>query len=57
MRDTGRGFDPTAIAPDRRGVAESILGRAERAGGRALFTTAPGQGTEVEIHIPRRITR
>lgn len=57
VRDTGRGFDPATIAADRRGVAESIVGRAERAGGRVAFTSAPTVGTEVEIHVPRRSGR
>jgi signal transduction histidine kinase len=53
VRDTGVGFDPESVAADRRGIAESILGRAERAGGKAAVTSAPGGGTEVEIRIPR----
>ena len=44
---------PDAVAADRRGIAESIVGRAERAGGKATVTSAPGGGTEVEIRIPR----
>lgn len=44
VRDRGRGFDPAAIAGDRRGVAESIRGRMERYGGRAEVRTAPGGG-------------
>jgi signal transduction histidine kinase len=53
VRDTGVGFDPEAVAADRRGIAESILGRAERAGGKATVASSPGSGTEVEIRIPR----
>jgi signal transduction histidine kinase/phage shock protein PspC (stress-responsive transcriptional regulator) len=53
VRDTGIGFDPDAVAADRRGITESIVGRAERAGGKATVTSAPGGGTEVEIRIPR----
>ena len=49
VRDRGPGFDPTAIPEDRRGVRESIVGRMERNGGRALIHTKPGGGTEVEI--------
>jgi signal transduction histidine kinase/phage shock protein PspC (stress-responsive transcriptional regulator) len=55
VRDTGVGFDPDAVATDRRGIAESIVGRAERAGGKATVVSEPGGGTEVEIRIPRRI--
>jgi signal transduction histidine kinase len=54
VRDTGVGFDPAAVAADRRGIAESVIGRAERAGGKATIVSQPGVGTEVEIRIPRR---
>jgi signal transduction histidine kinase len=54
VRDTGAGFDPTAIAPDRHGIADSIIGRIERVGGRATVTSSPGAGTEVELTIARR---
>ena len=37
-----------------KGIAESIEGRMERAGGRATIVTEPGEGTEVELHLPRR---
>ena len=53
VRDRGAGFDRTAVPDDRKGVAESIEGRMERAGGRATVTTSPGNGTEVELHLPR----
>ena len=49
VRDRGKGFDPDAVAADRRGLAESIRGRMERVGGTATITTAPGDGTEVEL--------
>jgi phage shock protein PspC (stress-responsive transcriptional regulator) len=49
VRDRGRGFDPAAVPPDRRGVRESIVGRMERHGGRAAIHSAPGEGTEVEL--------
>ncbi len=49
VRDRGDGFDPDAIAPDRRGVRESIVGRMERHGGGARIQAAPGGGTEVEL--------
>jgi len=54
VRDRGRGFDPEAVAPDRRGIRESIEGRVERRGGKVVIRTAPGEGTEVEIVLPRR---
>ena len=54
VRDRGRGFDPATVAPDRRGIAESIEGRLERAGGTAAIVSAPESGTEVELRLPRR---
>lgn len=53
VRDTGKGFDPSAIATDRRGVSQSIIGRMERAGGSAVITSEIGEGTEVELTIDR----
>jgi signal transduction histidine kinase len=53
VHDRGPGFDPDAVPPDRRGVRESILGRMERHGGRAVVRSAPGTGTEVELTIER----
>jgi signal transduction histidine kinase len=54
VRDAGVGFDRTAVAPDRHGIADSIEGRMKRAGGTAAVTSAPGEGTEVELRLPRR---
>ena len=54
VRDRGAGFDRAAVPADRRGLVESIEGRMERAGGRATVVTSPGEGTEVELHLPRR---
>jgi signal transduction histidine kinase len=53
VRDRGAGFDPAAVPEDRRGVRESIVGRMERAGGRADIRSSPGGGTEVAIEIAR----
>jgi signal transduction histidine kinase len=52
VRDRGAGFDPAAVAADRRGVRESIIGRMERAGGRAEVRSTGG-GTEVGLSIER----
>jgi signal transduction histidine kinase len=49
VRDRGPGFEPEEIPADRRGVRESIVGRMERHGGRAVVHAAPGEGTEVEL--------
>jgi signal transduction histidine kinase/phage shock protein PspC (stress-responsive transcriptional regulator) len=51
VRDRGGGFEPAAVPADRRGIAESIVGRMERHGGRAAIHSAPGEGTEVELTL------
>ncbi len=53
VRDTGSGFVLADIGDDRLGVRESIQGRMERVGGIAEITTAPGEGTEVHLSVPR----
>jgi signal transduction histidine kinase len=53
VRDRGAGFDPSAVADDRRGISDSIEARLARAGGAATITSSPGEGTEVELTIPR----
>ncbi len=53
VRDRGRGFDPAAVPPDRRGVADSIEARVRRHGGTAEIRSAPGEGAEVELSVPR----
>ena len=54
VRDDGRGFDPTQVPAERRGISESIAARMHRAGGRASVTSAPGgKGTTVRLEWPR----
>jgi len=53
VRDRGAGFDPEAVNGDRRGIAESIRGRMARHGGTAAVRSVRGQGTEVELVMPR----
>jgi signal transduction histidine kinase len=53
VRDRGRGFDPAAVPADRRGLSESVHARMLRRGGTANVVSAPGQGTEVALSIPR----
>jgi len=53
VRDRGRGFDPGAVATDRQGIAESIRARMTRHGGTVVIRSAPDQGTEVELVMPR----
>jgi signal transduction histidine kinase len=52
IRDRGRGFDPSVhTGPDRRGIADSIVGRMAQHGGSAAIRSAPGEGTEVELRM------
>jgi signal transduction histidine kinase len=53
VKDRGPGFDLDAVAPDRMGVRESVLGRMRRHGGRAEIRSAPGEGTEVRLSARR----
>ncbi|WP_436773941.1 MacS family sensor histidine kinase [Yinghuangia sp. YIM S09857] len=58
VRDDGPGIAPgrleEARAAGRLGVSQSIEGRLRDVGGTALLTSVPGQGTEVELRLPRR---
>ena len=54
VRDLGSGFNPDSVAADRRGIADSIVGRLERHGGTAEVTSRPGAGTEVVMRLPRK---
>ncbi|NUR48461.1 MAG: sensor histidine kinase [Hamadaea sp.] len=57
VRDDGAGIVPgrlaEAAAAGRLGVAQSIEGRVRDLGGTTVITSAPGEGTEVEMRIPR----
>ena len=53
VRDRGAGFDLDAVPEDRMGVRGSIIGRMERHGGSARIRTEPGEGTEVQLRMPR----
>jgi len=53
VRDEGSGFDVSSLPEDRRGIAESIVGRMQRHGGTAVVTSEPSTGTEVRLVIPR----
>jgi signal transduction histidine kinase len=52
VRDRGRGFDSGRPGAGR-GLAESIVGRMERCGGTAAICSAPGEGTEIDLHLGR----
>jgi len=52
VRDRGAGFDPGTIAEGRHGVRGSIIDRMARHGGTGEVRSAPGDGTEVRLHLP-----
>ncbi len=52
ISDRGRGFDPAATPPSRRGIRDSITGRMLAAGGRAAVASRPGAGTTVTVSWP-----
>lgn len=51
VSDLGRGFDAGQVAPDRRGIAESVVGRMQNHGGTAVVASVPGEGTEVHLQL------
>jgi signal transduction histidine kinase len=57
VRDDGAGMPAerlaAARADGRLGVAQSIVGRLRSLGGTATVTSLPGEGTEVELRLPR----
>jgi phage shock protein PspC (stress-responsive transcriptional regulator) len=55
VRDEGTGFDIDAVPADRRGIAESVIGRMRRHGGTATVVSSPGKGTEVQLQLPRAV--
>ena len=50
VRDRGSGFDPATISTG--GIADSIVGRMQDAGGSAHIKTSPGTGTDVTLYLP-----
>ncbi|NEA39217.1 ATP-binding protein, partial [Streptomyces sp. SID11385] len=57
VRDDGPGIPEGRLAEaaeqGRLGVAQSIRGRLADLGGSAALVSVPGQGTEVELRLPR----
>lgn len=53
VRDRGPGFDPDAVPGDRLGLRESVVGRMSRNGGTATVRSTLGEGTEVQLQMPR----
>ena len=56
VRDRGKGFDPATVPADRKGLAESVRARMARRGGQATIRSAPGEGTEVSLTMPRAVS-
>jgi signal transduction histidine kinase len=58
IRDDGPGIRDGRLAEaaeaGRLGVSQSICGRLRDPGGSATISSAPGEGTEVELRLPRR---
>jgi len=57
VRDRGKGFDPATVPADRKGLAESVRARMARRGGHATIRSAPGEGTEVSLTMPRPVNQ
>jgi signal transduction histidine kinase len=57
VRDDGVGMPLArplqAAGAGRLGLAQSIRGRVSDLGGETVITSAPGQGTEIELRVPR----
>jgi PAS domain S-box-containing protein len=51
VADDGRGFDPAAVPDGHLGLA-GMRSRAERLGGRLSVSSAPGQGTTIDVVVP-----
>jgi len=56
VRDDGRGFVPETVLDGTAGHLglQSLRSRARKIGGRLTLTSAPGQGTTVEVTVPVR---
>ncbi|GAA3736448.1 MacS family sensor histidine kinase [Salinactinospora qingdaonensis] len=58
VRDDGPGLAPERVAQaeadGRLGIAQSIKGRVRDLGGEVTITAPPGEGTEIEMRVPRR---
>ncbi len=53
VRDRGTGFVPDDVPADRHGLSGSVAGRMTRHGGTSAVRSAPGEGTEVHLALPR----
>ena len=53
VRDRGAGFDLADVPEDRLGLRQSVIGRMERHGGTAAVRSGAGEGTEIQLEMPR----
>lgn len=53
VADDGRGFDTAAVKPDGHFGLRGLRERAAAVGGELAIKSAPGQGTRVEVKVPR----
>jgi signal transduction histidine kinase len=42
------------VSADRQGIATSIRGRMDRIGGKVTVRSTLGEGSEIELSVPRR---
>ena len=56
VRDRGAGFELADVPEDRLGLRQSVIGRMERHGGTALVKSVAGEGTEIQLEMPRSAT-
>lgn len=54
VTDQGKGFDPSTVGQDRKGIANSIKQRVQRVGGEVAIISEPGEGTELVLSLPVR---
>ncbi|MGO9975388.1 MAG: sensor histidine kinase [Solirubrobacteraceae bacterium] len=54
IRDEGPGFELEAVAPERRGIRDAVIGRMASVGGYAAIDSTPGEGTEVVLTMRPR---
>ena len=52
VTDQGKGFDSGDVPNDRKGIADSIRSRVEKAGGSVDILSELGEGTEVVLRMP-----
>lgn len=55
VRDDGRGFDPTSLAPGTEGTGMGLLSMQERAkllGGSLSIHSSPDGGCDISLHVP-----